>query len=475
MRSKSNISLARAVTAFVLAFALGCSPLTALADVRKSDIIYGTTMSERGIRPIACPSIGAEYAYVIGADGTEYFSHNADTPTQIASITKIMTAIIALEMGSLDRTITVSKNAASVGESSAALWAGDKLTLSDALKGLMIPSGNDAAIAIAENLGDDILKQAKNSKQQLYKQDGTPLDTEDPTKALDAFVARMNAKAKELGCTSTVFLNPHGLDDGKFAGNLYSTAREVSKICAYAMKNNTFRSLCDQKQANLTVQRGNESISVEVLTTDELLGRYEGACGIKTGKTDKAGPCFAGAVKRGNVELYAIILHSTSDSQRFSDCSTLFDWVFNNQKQYKLANSTQTVEMNQDGSVQKVPVVAYVSLTSWLDKTVPATFQNPQETVSVFAPNGNVSQEFELSNVNGGVKAGDVIGKAKFYQRNTEIASVNVIACENVPGPNLIEAIGIWWEKAMRAFSGHSSAAQSVIINETPIILKKAN
>lgn len=464
---------ARVLTAFLVVASM-CMPFqSAHADVRKSDVIYGQTMESRGIHPVSCPSLGAEYAYVVDQDGVEYFARNADTPTQIASITKVMTAIVALENSTLDRQVVVSKAAASVGESSALLWEGDVLSMEDALKGLMVPSGNDAAIAIADCLGSDFLKQAKEQNTTLRRMDGSALDADNPTHALDAFVVKMNEKAVALGCTNTIFQNPHGLDDGKFAGNLQSTAREVSKICAYAMKNDTFRSLCDLPKADLLVNRGGSTISIEVLATDELLGVYEGACGIKTGKTDLAGPCFAGACRRNGKDLYAIVLHSSSDQQRFADCVTLYDWVYNNQMNYPLAHSSQTAEMMLDGQMQTVPVVAQVALTGWIDKTVPATFANPTATASIFVPHGNVSQQFSFNDISGGISAGQVVGKATFYQHNAEIASVDLIACESVAGPNIIEMVGLWWEKTTRAFSGQPTSAQSVIINETPIILEK--
>ena len=91
----------------------------------------------------------------------------------------------------------------------------------------------------------------------------------------------------------------------------------------------------------------------------------------------------------------------------------------------------------------------------------------------MFVPQGNVSQRFELDNVSGGVSAGQVIGKATFYQQNQEIASAEIIACKDVPAPSLFESIGIWWDKTCRTFSGQPTSAESTIINETPLILEK--
>lgn len=467
----------RALTAAALGLclALGSSTFAevAYADVRKSDLLHGETMGERGVRATSSPNLGSEFVYVCSADGEEYFARNADEETQIASITKVMTAIVALEHGDLSQKVTVTKDAATVGESSANLQEGDVLTLENALKGLMVPSGNDAAIAIADCLGTEFQKQARADGAALHRADGSAIDYDDPASAVDAFVAKMNEKAAELGCEHTVFDNPHGLDSDRFAGNLHSTAREVSKICAYAMKNATFRDFVDIPYTEIPVKRGEETVMVPLETTDLLLGNFEGSCGIKTGKTDLAGPCFAGACNREGQELYAIVLKSASDEQRFIDCETLFNWVYDNDITYQLAHSPESVEMDLNGQWREVPVVAEVALTGWVDKTVKATFKDPDATVPVFALDGNVSQRFEFADVSGGVSAGQTVGEATFYQHNAEIAKAELIACEDVPGPNPIEAVGIWWDKTMRTFSGKPVSAESKIVNETPLILEK--
>ncbi len=467
--------LFRACLCALIASTLVCGAFEeAFADVRKSDIIYGEAMGERGIKATSCPTIGAEYAYVCNAEGEEFFARNADAPAQIASVTKIMTAVLALEQGDMGQRVTVSSSAANVGGSTSDLRAGDELSMADALKGLMVPSGNDAAVAIAETLGAQFQKQSKEDGRSLHRHDGSAIDPDDPARTVDAFVARMNEKATELGCTNTLFTNPHGLDDDQFGSDLHSTAREVSIISAYAMKMEEFRSLVDLKEAELAVKRAGEDITVTVETTDELLGAYEGACGIKTGNAELAGPCFAGACEREGEELYAIILKSTSEEQRFIDCTTLYDWVFNNQVDYKLAHSSQTAQMRIDGQEREVPIVADVALSGWVDKTVPATFADPDASVAVFAPNGNVSQSFDLFDVGGGVTAGQTVGKATFWQNNSVVAEVDVVACETVAAPNLFEGIGIWWDKAMRSFSNEPTQAESVIINDTPLLLENA-
>lgn len=436
-------------------------PDTSFAEVQRSDFILGQTMESRGLNAAECPSIDAKYAIVVSDDGTDYFERSADEATNIASITKIMTAIVALEYAEPDLRIYVSQNAATIGESSAGLIEGDSMDLQNALIALMVPSGNDAAVAIAESVGKTIL-----SEQDV--------DPSSDSEALSAFVEAMNSKATEIGCTNSVFENPHGLDFDEFSGDLHSCASDVALIVRYAMQDELFRSIVKMESAEISVTRDGRTVPLELHSTDELLGIYEGACGIKTGNTDLAGPCFAGACERDGEYLYAIVLDSSSETQRFIDTETLFDWVYDNQVDYKLANSDITAEMEDaSGNIVDVPVVAYASLSAWIDRTVPVTFADPDQSVSVFRLEGNVSQEFEFDEISGSVRAGDKVGKASFYQRNEKIAEVDLIACEDVPAPSFFETVSIWFSRVGNIFSGAQDAADSVIVNQTPLILEK--
>ena len=146
---------------------------------------------------------------MVDTNGTVYFERNADDAACIASVTKIMTGVVALDavasgLTSLDSTITVSADAAAVGESSAGLQEGDTMTLKTALYALLVPSGNDAAIAIAESVG------------AALRSSGTASGDSD----VKAFVAQMNATAQKLNCTNTVYENPHGLDFDQYQRQL---------------------------------------------------------------------------------------------------------------------------------------------------------------------------------------------------------------------------------------------------------------
>ena len=325
-----------------------------------------------------------------------------------------------------------------------------ELTAIDSLTDIF--SGNDAAIAIAETLGEG-------------------MKTDDSQTANEAFVAAMNAKAAELGMTETLFSNPHGLDIGAYDNEMYSCARDVALMSAYAMGNETFRSIVSKESAQITVTRADGKPQViDLQSTDRLLGTYEGACGIKTGYTEAAGNSFAGACDRGDGLLYAIVLGSPSEDARFQDTETLFDWVYDNRVSYALAHSPETVASAADGGAE-VPLIARVSHSAWPDRTVAATFADPSAAVEVFAPEGNVSQEIIAEELTGSVAAGDVVGVANFYQGNELVASQDLIACEDSPAPGFLEGIGIWWNRLW----GNDAPAPTEVVNETPLIYSKSS
>ena len=430
-------------------------PAQAYADVRKADVILGDTVENRGLNVADCPDIAAEFAYVVDEDGTVYFQRDGDEQTKIASVTKIMTAVVALDSVPMDTEITVSEKAASIGESSAELQEGDTMPLSEALKALMVPSGNDAAEAIAESLGALMLESEGK-------------DSSDADACCQAFVDAMNAKAQELGMSNTNYTNPHGLDDEEYEGDMYSSAHDVATLCAYAMQKDGFRDLCDNETETCTVTRDGKSEALELESTDELLGVYEGTCGIKTGFTDTAGACFAGACNRDDKDLYAIVLKSTDEAQRFTDCVSLWDWVYNNTVEYRLANANETTTDEATG--ENVPLVAKVAATSWIDKTVNATLEDPDAIITVFSLEGNISQSVEYEKNEGAIKAGQKLGTITYKQHNEVVATADIVATESLAAPNPLETIGIFFQRIGRV----QKTAENVFLNDSQILNDKS-
>lgn len=247
---------------------------------------------------------------------------NADAKRYPASTTKILTCIVALENGDPDDIVTVSKRACNLSErnSKMGLKPGEKYSLIDLLYGLMLPSGNDAAIAIAEHIGGSI----------------------------DGFAELMNRKAKEIGMEHSHFTNPHGLHNSEH----YSTARDMAILSAYAMHNETFAAIV---AATEHTAKSTDGRKIVLHTSNRLLRDataktytpysclYDYAIGIKTGDTHLAGKCLVAAAKRNETVYILVLLHGENapdgkqglekdkySAQRFYDAIRLFDYAFRN-------------------------------------------------------------------------------------------------------------------------------------------------
>ena len=275
----------------------------------------------------------------------------------------------------------------------------------------------------------------------------------------------MNAKAVELGMEDTLFTNPHGLDDEGFESDQHSCSKDVSLMCAAAMKSEDFRAVVSGQFNSCTVTRDGAQESIELESTDELIGTYEGTCGIKTGFTDAAGGCFAGANNRDGQDLYAIVLGSTDEETRFSDTTELWDWVYANTIEFPLCNSEKTVS---DQAGKEVPLLAKVSCTSWIDKTVDATLADPEATLELFTLKGDVTQTVDFETLEGTVNAGDKVGSVTYKQDGETLATLDLVAAQTVEGPKWYESVAIWFKRLFGGITGEPSYAESVqVIEET--------
>lgn len=242
----------------------------------------------------ATPEIKAKSALVVDLkSGKTLFEQNGYEKRPIASITKLMTAIVILEENSPEETVIVSKNATEVEGSKIWLAKGERILVKDLIYGLLIPSGNDAAIALA----------------------GHNADSE------KAFVKKMNSKAKLIGLENTHFVNVTGLDEEK--ENNISTAYELATLSKYALKKPLIKEAA--KKSKLTII-SLDNISHHLETTNRLLGNNQYIKGLKTGNTLSAGLCFIGLSdnNKGN-EILTIVLDS---EQRFEDTEKLVKWTY---------------------------------------------------------------------------------------------------------------------------------------------------
>lgn len=424
------------------ALTLVLQPSYALADQRDTDIICGAPESKRQDPANDRPDIAARNAIVVGADGTVYFERDADAQVKIASITKVMTAIVALEHASLDDTVVVDHAAATVGQSSADLHEGDVLTMEEALRALLIPSGNDAAMAIATTVGAMI----------------DPAST-DP---YATFIQAMNDKAAELGMGSN-FTNPHGLDFDGWEGDMHSSARDVATMFAYAMKNETFRSLTSSTNNVITVT-GADGTEREITMVERntILGQ-EGNIGGKTGGTYEALQCFVGAFSReAGGEVYVVVLGCDGDEQRFADTLTLARWYYDHQVSYPVISTART-------TAEGDPLVAVVANASWTDKAVDVTVADPEQTASIFSLAGEVTQEVDLPDVSGDVQVGETVGTLTLTQDGHEVASVDLISAEEQDAPNPLEWVLVQIDRLIRVVTGEPTTAQTTVYTEPPV------
>ena len=206
--------------------------------------------------------------------GRVLYAYNEQARLPMASTTKVMTALLAIEHGSLQDRVICSDNAFGVSGTSIYLQQGETLTLEEMLLGLMLSSGNDAAVAIAEHIG------------------GTH----------DGFVEMMNVRAREIGAMNTHFANPHGLPDEAH----YTTAYDLALIAREAMENETFRRIVSTKRASIPWE--GRTYKRQLNNKNKLLSVYEGATGVKTGYTSKAGRCLVFGARREGLELIGAVL-----------------------------------------------------------------------------------------------------------------------------------------------------------------------
>lgn len=328
-------------------------------------------------------SVSAESAILVCADNCDVlFEKNADDKRAIASITKIMTAVIALEYAEKnDKVITFTDDMTAEG-SSLYLKPGDKLRLSELVKGMLCVSGNDAANAAAIGIA--------GSKEK--------------------FAEMMNQKSYELGMDSTHFVTPSGLDDKEH----YSTARDMSKLCCYAMNNKAFSEIVSQKDLSVSYVFP-EGKTQKCSNHNRLLSEYEGCIGIKTGFTEKAGRTLTSCAERDGVRLVAVTLCDRDD---WNDHKKLFDYGFSVTESFDLRNIFEPVQLPVVGGTEDTVSVSPKEecfVTVYTDR-------NNEIIYKIIMPHFCYAP----------VKKGDIVGKALYYMNNRRIASVLLTAADSV-------------------------------------------
>lgn len=331
----------------------------------------------------AMPEVSSHSACVIDIDtGRILAAKNENEKSEPASITKIMTALIALENADIKKVVTIPGAAAGVEGSSIYIKAGEKYSLEDLLYGLMLRSGNDAATAIAIDVAGSV----------------------------DAFVGKMNQKAQELGCTGTHFNNPHGLPDEKH----YTTAHDMALITAAALRNDTFVKIVSTKNYTAEPDGAGETRSWQ--NKNKLLWQYEGAIGVKTGYTKSAGKTYVGAAERNGIRIAVVVLGA---KDMWGDAAMLLDDAFASYQQVDLIKDGQSTGVTPvlEGLSSEVEGITEGSLSKTLTKeeqeriVTKCVYQTP-----LYAP----------------VAKGDIIGSMQVYLDDEMIGSVPIVAAADV-------------------------------------------
>ncbi|MCM0760067.1 D-alanyl-D-alanine carboxypeptidase [Sporomusa sphaeroides DSM 2875] len=272
----------------------------------------------------ALPELTAKSAIVIEAStGKVLYSKNAAEQRYPASTTKIMTLITALEYGKLDDVVTASDQAAGTEGSSLWLTAGERLTLLDMLYGVMLVSGNDATVAVAEHISGSV----------------------------ENFAKQMTAKAHAIGAVNSNFTNSSGLPDEQH----YSTAHDLAKITAYGYKNQLFAQIVSTQHK--VIPWPGKDHDRDLYNENKMLWLYDGANGVKTGYTDAAGRCLVSAANRNGIQIIAVVLDS---EHMWDDSIKLLDYGFSKLTQLPVVRKDdilKTVKITE-GKVGKVKLMA---------------------------------------------------------------------------------------------------------------------
>lgn len=333
--------------------------------------------------PVAPPAVAAR-AWVIEnpATGEVLAAKHLRQRVSIASITKLMTVIVALDHARAGDLISVSNGAAAVGGSQAGLYGGQVVTVRDLVGAALVPSANDAALALADGIG--------HGDRGL-------------------FVRWMNEKAQELGMTDSHFVRPDGLD---VPGHL-SSARDVALLAIAAMKRPLIRHFVAQRAIVIGGRR--------LLTRDDLLGSFPGLFGVKTGHTDDAGWSQVSAAKRDAVTIYAVILGSPNRGARNRDLATLLRWGLD---RYRTVRAIVPDRVYARAAVPygSDPVDLVAARPIW--RVVSA---DRPLVVRVVAPAALAAP----------VRRGQAVGEVRVYQGATLVASSPLVATRSVAKPSV--------------------------------------
>lgn len=343
-------------------------------------------------------SLSARSAAAIDVQtGRMLYEKNGDDRMLIASITKILTTIIAIESGKdLEGIVTVSNRASGKEGSSIYLKVGEKQKLIDLLYAVMLRSGNDAATAVAEHVGGSEAK----------------------------FVEMMNAKVEELGLKGSHFANPHGLD----APGHYSTAHDMAIIAAYALRNPTFKKIASTKIKRIPMP--GEAWDRKMYNKNKMLNRYDGADGVKTGYTKAAGRTLVSSATRDGRQIAVVTLDAPND---WSDHTKMLDYGFQTYQSALMAEKHKVLKTIpvEDGLKQQVGVMAAEEFS----------FPIREDEKDKLTHKIEIADDLDAP-----VITGQQVGEMEIYFEDRLVGEVALVAADDVPEKS-------FWEKFKSLFT----------------------
>ncbi len=357
-----------------------------------------------GVSALSEDEIGAPAAVLMDANsGKILFEKNPHEQRPCASITKVMTLTLvfeAIDSGKIhmDDMVTASAHAASMGGSDIWLEEGEQMTVDDMIKATAVASANDAAVALAEFVSG----------------------------SEDDFVAAMNEKAKALGMNETVFKNCNGLDEDGHITSAYDVALMSRELIKH-------KQIFDYTNIWIDTLRNGET---QIVNTNKLLKTYNGITGLKTGTTGQAGSCITATAENNGLSLIAVVLGADTGKGRFKDAAALLDYGFANyeSRELKLTDELQPVPV--DGGMQ-----GEVNL-----KCGGSTFLTTDK-----GSGEGIVQDLELpESLPAPIVKGDVVGKLRFTIDGEEIASLDIIAAEDVEKKSFLSVLGALWNALIK-------------------------
>lgn len=320
---------------------------------------------------------------------------------KMASTTKIMTAIIILERCNLNDTVIISKKAAGTGGSRLGLKVNDKVSVGDLLYGLLLVSGNDAAVALAEYTAGNIA----------------------------SFAELMNNKAKELKLENTNYITPHGLDSDEH----YTTAYELAKMTDYALENTTFAKIVNTKSYTVTINGNPKNLS----NTNELLGNLNGVNGVKTGFTNGANRCLVTSVNRNNMNIITVVLGADTKKFRTVDSVKLIEYAYSNYKNMEITDLINEKYSNWKETYEKKVIV-----NKGIQKNIETKLEDIEKKYITIknGEEGDIYVQIDsIDSLEAPVQERIIIGKIKLFVNDEIKVTINIINDKKVEKMNITD------------------------------------